>query len=242
MLFLAIAGFALLHAAWLALTVHSLPETTRRARWLRHWSSFVLPFLGVDVQLRGRSPDGGILVCNHVSYLDIPALATATEMVFLSKAEVRRWPLLGAIAQAGGTLFIRRERRSEVAHLAPEFVPIINEGVVLTLFPEGTSTSGDRILPFYSSLLAPAAAHNWPVTPAHIRYEIDDGSVQNDVAFWRDMTFLPHFLKLLGKRRVRAVITLGEPLRHSNRKALALNLHRTVSAIAEASPTTLRPS
>ena len=115
--FLTIAGLALLHAVWLALTERKLPPTTRRARWLRRWSTIVLPFIGVEVELRGRAPDGGMLVCNHVSYLDMPTLTAATEMVFLSKAEVRRWPLLGVIARAGGTLFIRRDRRTEVAKI-----------------------------------------------------------------------------------------------------------------------------
>lgn len=241
-LFLVIAGLALLHATWLALMERKLPPTTRRARWLRRWSTFVLPFIGVSVELRGRAPDGGMLVCNHVSYLDMPALTAATEMVFLSKAEVRRWPLLGVIAHAGGTLFIHRERRTDVASLGPEFVPVINEGVVLTLFPEGTSTGGDHVLPFHSSLFAPAAQHGWPVTPAFLHYEVEGGSVEHEVAYWRDMTFLPHFLNLLGKRRVRAFITFGEPLRNHDRKALARGLHAAVCGMAGRTGSTQRPA
>lgn len=231
-LFLGVASLALWHAAWLALAERKLPPATRRARWLRRWSAMALPLIGVEVELRGRAPDGGMLVCNHVSYLDMPALTAATEMVFLSKAEVRHWPLLGHIARAGGTLFVNRERRAEVAELGPEFVPVIKEGVVLTMFPEGTSTGGDRVLPFHSSLLAPAARHGWLVTPAWIGYAVADGVVEEDVAYWRDMTFLPHFLKLLGKPRVRAVIHFGKPLRNSDRKALARELHRAVANLA----------
>lgn len=231
-LFLGAAGLALVHAAWLALTERKLPPATRRARWLRRWSARVRSLIGVEVELHGRAPDGGILVCNHVSYLDMLALTAATEMVFLSKVEVRRWPLVGQIARAGGTLFVNRERRADVAHLAPEFVSIIEEGVVLTMFPEGTSTGGDRVLPFHSSLLAPAALHDWPVTPAWIGYEVVAGVVEEDVAYWRNMTFLPHFLNLLGKSRVRAIIRFGEPLRNSDRKALARELHRAVCTLA----------
>ena len=230
-MFLAVAGLALLHAGWLSLTERHAPSHTRRARWLRRWCRTVLPFIGVEVEQHGRAPDGGMLVCNHVSYLDMPALATATEMIFLSKAEVRRWPLLGAIARAGGTLFVNRERRADVADLGPQFASVICEGVVLTMFPEGTSTGGDRVLPFHSSLLAPAAEHGWPVTPASISYEVADGVVEQDVAYWRDMTFVPHFLKLLGKARVRAVVQFGEPQRNPDRKALARGLHRAVIAL-----------
>lgn len=231
-LFLGVAGLALLHAAWLALTERKLLPTTRRARWLRYWSARVRSLIGVEVELRGRAPDGGMLVCNHVSYLDMLALTAATEMVFLSKAEVRQWPLVGQIARASGALFVNRERRADVADLGPEFVGIVEEGVVLTMFPEGTSTGGDHVLPFHSSLFAPAAQHGWPVTPAFIRYEVEGGSVENEVAYWRDMTFLPHFLNLLGKRRVRPVVTFGTPLRHSDRKALARELHRAVCALS----------
>ncbi len=235
-LFLGVAALALLHAAWQAFTERKLPAATRRARWLRRWCRCVLPMIGVEVELRGRAPDGGMLVCNHVSYLDMPALTVATEMVFVSKAEVRHWPLLGLIAHLGGTFFVDRERRSAVADVGAGFAPVIEEGVVLTLFPEGTSSGGDRVLPFHSSLLAPAAQHGWPVTPARISYEVEGGSVGHEVAYWRDMTFLPHFLNLLGKRRVRAVVHFGEPLRNSERKQLTRELHRAVNNLVAPVP------
>ena len=231
--FLSVVSFALLRAAWLARTERRLPRTTRCARWSHYWSPRVRRCLGVTVEVQGRAPDGGMLVCNHVSYLDMLALTAATEMVFLSKAEVRHWPLLGQIAHAGGMLFVNRERRADVADLAPAVEAVIAEGVVLTLVPEGTSTGGDRVLPFHSSLLAPAARHGWAVTPAFIRYEVEDGSVENEVAYWRDMTFLPHFLNLLGKRRIHAVVHFGEPVRNSDRKVLARELHRAVVDLSQ---------
>ena len=83
--FLAVISLALLHAAWLARAERHLPRTTRCARWSRRWSPHVRRCLGVEVELHGRAPDGGMLVCNHISYLDMLALTAATEMVFLSK-------------------------------------------------------------------------------------------------------------------------------------------------------------
>jgi hypothetical protein len=91
----------------------------------------------------------------------------------------------------------------------------------------------DHLLPFHSSLPAPAAHHGWPVTSAWIGYEVEAGSVANEVAYWRDMTFLPHFLNLLGKRRVRAVVHFGTPLRNPDRKALARELHRAFVRLSE---------
>jgi 1-acyl-sn-glycerol-3-phosphate acyltransferase len=233
--FLAASFAGLLHAAWLALFERDVPPATRRARWLRRWGSELIRIAGVQVEVRGHPPDGGLLVANHVSYLDVAALASATEMVFVSKAEVRHWPLIGQLARAGGTLFLQRERRADVADLAPQFQPLVEEGVVLTLFPEGTSTGGDHVLPFHSALLAPAARHGWPVTPAHVRYELPGGSVADEVAYWRDMTFLPHFLNLLGRRGGRVVVQFGEPQRDSDRKALARSLHAAVVALSQRS-------
>lgn len=232
-LFLIVASLALLHAAWLTLVERKIPPTTRRARWLRHWSARVRSLIGVEAVLHGRAPDGGMLVCNHVSYLDMPALTAATEMIFISKAEVRQWPLIGTLAKLGSTLFLDRTRRSPVMEVAGAVTPIVAEGVVVALFPEGTSTAGDHVLPFHSSLLAPAAEHGWPVTPAWIGYEVEDGCVAKEVAYWRDMTFLPHFLNLLGKRRIRAIVRFGEPLRNADRKALARDLHRAVVALGQ---------
>ena len=89
---------------------------------------------------------------------------------------------------------------------------------------------------------SPAAQHGWPATPAHIRYEVADGVVEEDVAYWRDMTFLPHFLNLLGKRRVRACVTFGEPLRNPDRKALARELHAAVCRMAQDPASAQRPT
>lgn len=230
--FLATCGAAGAHAAWLGMTRRTLPKATRQARWLRRWCAVLLRQIGVTVTVQGRAPDGGMLVCNHVSYLDMPALTAATEMVFISKAEVRSWPLIGTIATLGGTLFLDRSRRAPVVEVGQAAVPIVAEGVVVTLFPEGTSTAGDHVLPFHSSLLAPAAEHGWPVTPTWVGYELADGSVVDEVAYWRDMTFLPHFLNLLRKRHIRAIVRFGEPLRNTDRKALARELHAAVRRLA----------
>ena len=230
--FLGLAVCALVAVACPKPAERLLPSTRRRARWLRLWSGRLQSIIGLQVECRGCPPTRGMLVCNHLSYLDMLALTSAGEMVFLSKIEVGDWPLIGQIARASGALFVNRSRRGDVADLEPEFVAVIEQGVVLTMFPEGTSSGGDRVLPFFSSLLAPAAERGWPVTPAWIGYSLEEGSVENEVAYWRDMIFLPHFLNLLGKRRIKAVIHFGEPLVNPDRKALARELHSAVRALA----------
>lgn len=190
-------------------------------------------FLHIDTTHLGSSPTNGILTANHLSYLDIVVLASAQPLIFVAKSEVRNWPLLGWCARCGGTLFINRQRKADVASLALAFAPVIDEGVVLVLFPEGTSTGGDRVLPFMSSLLEPAAQNDWPVSAAWIGYHLDEGSVANEVCYWRDMTFLPHFLNLLSKPSVQAKVVYAPPIpRGLDRKAMAKLLHDQVQDLA----------
>lgn len=202
------------------------------AAWLRRWSLASLRAIGLAFDHRGAPPRSGLLVCSHLGYLDIPILGAVAPLVLVSKAEVANWPFLGSLARCAGTLFIRRDQRSHVAQIADAFRPIVESGTVVGLFPEGTSSGGDSVLPFRPSLLEPAAANGWPVTPAWIQYQLEpgDGTVADDIAYWRDMTFGPHFLNLLARRRIRARVHYGSPVTGiSDRKELARRLHAAVS-------------
>jgi 1-acyl-sn-glycerol-3-phosphate acyltransferase len=206
------------------------------AAWLHKYGALNLEAIGFRFEHTGKVPTRGMVVCNHLSYLDIPLLVAAGPMVFVSKAEVANWPMMGALARCGGTLFLRREQRSHVAEIADAFRPIVESGTVVTIFPEGTSSGGDEVLPFRPSLLEPAAANGWPVTPAWLTYEIDpsEGTRADDVAYWRDMTFAPHFLNLLAKRTIRGRVFFGEPVSGlPDRKQLARRLHEEVSLLRE---------
>jgi 1-acyl-sn-glycerol-3-phosphate acyltransferase len=168
-------------------------------------------------------------VCNHLSYLDIPVLATLTPSVFVSKREVRSWPVLGWFAQLAGTVFVHRERRSQTVEAAEAIELRLNHDALVVLFPEGTSSNGESVLPFKSSLLEPAAQNRHPLSVGFIRYEVDDGDVAEDVCYWRDMTFAPHLLNLLSKPRVRAQVRfLPQPPVSLNRKELALRLQEEI--------------
>lgn len=211
-------------------------EAKSCAAWLHKYAGMNLGVLGFRFDHTGEVPTRGMVVCNHLSYLDIPLLAAAGPMVFVSKAEVANWPLLGSLARCGGTLFLRREQRSHVAEVAAAFRSIVDAGTVVTIFPEGTSSGGDQVLPFRPSLLEPAAANGWPVTPAWLTYEIspEEGTRATDVAYWSDMTFAPHFLNLLAKRTVKGRVFFGEPVVGVNdRKVLSRRLHEQVCALRE---------
>lgn len=202
------------------------------AWWLRWHARHFLWALGVKATYRGRAPQCGVMVSNHVTYLDILVHAAYEPMIFISKAEVAGWPIFGILTQWAGTLFIRRDLRSDVRRVASEMGPVVKSGTVLTFFPEGTSTDGNGVLPFMPSLLAPLVENAWTVTPAFIRYGLEpgDGRVEDDVAYYREETvFGAHLLNLLGKRRIFATVTYGEPRPPGDdRKALARELHDAV--------------
>jgi lyso-ornithine lipid O-acyltransferase len=204
-----------------------------RAQWLQHWCGRILAGLDIRVERHGVPPAAGVLACNHLSYLDIIVLAAAQPMVFVAKSEIRQWPVFGRLTRWAGTLFVRRDRKSDVAKVNGAFAAVVNAGVVLVLFPEGTSTNGHQVLPFYSSLFEPAVARRWPVSAARIGYRLAGGSVENDVCYWGDMTFFPHFLRLLAREKIEATVVYGTALPPGlDRKEMARQLHRQIEGLA----------
>jgi 1-acyl-sn-glycerol-3-phosphate acyltransferase len=205
-----------------------------RAAWMAKHARSVLASLGIEATSQGAPPRGGLLAANHLGYIDILVLGVRQPMIFLAKSEVRRWPILGWLAACGGTLFIRRDKKSDVARFDEAFAGVVKEGVVLGIFPEGTSSDGHRVLPFHSSLFAAAAANQWPVTPAWLGYEAEGGSVENDVCDWGDMTFFSHFRRMIALSKIKATVVYGQPIPPGlDRKQMARHLHRDVCRMAE---------
>jgi 1-acyl-sn-glycerol-3-phosphate acyltransferase len=192
-----------------------------RVRLLQQWCRDSLAALDVQVEVEDEPPRAGLFVSNHLSYLDILVCSSALPCAFVSKAEVARWPFIGRLAEYGGTIFVQREMRSASLQANQQIAEYLKSGIAVALFPEGTTTDGSRVLRFHSSMLQPAIDAGVPVTSCAIRYEVSDGT-ERDVAWWGDMTLLPHVWKLLGKPTITATIAFGEPLKPSlNRKVLS---------------------
>ena len=149
--------------------------------------------------------------------------------MFVSKADVRRWPLFGWFAAIAGTVFVERERRTHVGEVNREIESALADGMLVVVFPEGTSSDGATVLPFRTSLLEPAARGGHEISVGWIHYDLDDGDAGNEVCYWGDHTFFPHLLNLMGKRRIRATLRFGKFHRTSDdRKELAKQLHAAV--------------
>lgn len=205
----------------------ALPE---RSRWLRRWTGTLSRGIGFDIKVIGKPPSNGFIAPNHLGYMDILVMSSVMDLTFLSKSEVRDWPLVGAYTRMAGTVFIDRSRKRDVANKDEEFESAIREGVSLAIFLEGTSSNGEEVLPYRSSLLQPMVENNWPITPAYIKYDSEGGNAADEVCWWGEAPFTPHFINMLGIKRTRATIAFGDTRsaggRH--RKELALELREEV--------------
>ncbi len=228
--------YLLLLAGWLALLPLS-QRARRQARWrqrvLRRWSGAVCRALAVEVELAGPAPrEPCFLVANHLGYLDIVVLGSALDTLFVSRADVADWPVIGHLASCGGTLFLERSRKRTLLDVNRRIAAALSAGSGVVVFPEGTSSGGERVLPFRPSLLAPAAELGLPVRYAALSYTTlaPDPPASEAVCWWRDMPFGPHVLGLLGLSGVRARVAFGaETVRSSDRKELAQKLWQGVS-------------
>lgn len=218
---LAICGLGFLHYALLRL--RGRPSLAARARWLRRYTNLLLPRLGVTWELEGPLPVAGLVVSSHLSYLDILAYSAAAGCSFVSKAEVRSWPLFGWYARLAGTIFVRRQSARDSARACGRLRQALAQGHLVTLFPEATTSDGEIILPFRATMLQAAIDAGAPIIPAAISYSLDDGSVRHDICFWGDMQPLPHAMKMFSKHAIRCRMRFGPPLPPSNnRKSLAV--------------------
>lgn len=177
-----------------------------RALWLQRHCRRTLKMFGLKPEICGEIPWRGLLISNHLSYLDILLISSITPAVFVSKREVKFWPVFGQFAQMAGTLFVDRRHRLQVGEMNSEIQNALDAGALVVLFPEGTSSNGETVLPFKSALLEPAVGQTHPVSVAAIQYALDDGDAGDEVCYWGDDTFFPHMLNLLGKRAVKATV------------------------------------
>jgi len=209
------------------------PES-KRVLWLQHHSRRILAIFKTKIQTSGPVPSSGLLVSNHLSYVDILVISSITPAMFVAKREVKGWPVFGMFAKMGGTLFVDRERRTRVGQTTNEIQSALDRGALVVLFPEGTSSDGKTVLPFKSSLLEPATRQIHALFASLVQYEIDDGDVSEEVCYWKDMTLVPHLINLLSKRTIRASVSFTQMREAStDRKLLARQLHSEILRLKE---------
>jgi 1-acyl-sn-glycerol-3-phosphate acyltransferase len=204
------------------------------------WHNRLADILGVRITVAGHRPAApALLVSNHVSWLDIVVLGGLTHTDFLSKHEVRRWPVVGWLAARSGTLFIRRGQ-GETGSVSRQIAERLREDGLLTLFPEGTTTDGREVRPFFSRLFAAAIDTGTDVVPVALRYHID-GEFDPLAPYTDDQPLGANLHGLMGRAQTQVHVVFGEPITlagHSRREVAALARECIVNALA-ASPRAL---
>jgi len=210
---------------------------SRQLRWRNKcvgaWARSLGATAGMRITVDGKPPEPPFfLVANHLSYIDIIALSMVTDCVFIAKSEIEGWPGVGFMARSIGTIFIERSNFQDIPRVISRIEQALDEGKGIILFAEGTSGKGDKVLPFSSALLEPAARLGLPVSHASITYRTpsDEVPAEQAVCWWGDMTMFPHLIELLKVQEFDAAIRFGsEPICDSDRKTLSRRLWQAVS-------------
>lgn len=194
----------------------------------------MLRCLGVAVRVSGEAHPGAVLmVANHVSWLDIPALhASAPQARFVSKSNIAHWPLLGRLARAGGTLFIERERKRDALRVVHEVADALRRADTVAVFPEGTTGAGDDVLPFHANLLQAAITTATVVQPIVLRYS-EPGHPVSIAAQYTGTTTLGESLMRVCRARGLVVdvrFLAPEPVGEPDRRTLAELLRGRIAA------------
>ena len=219
------------YVAWTPVRVFSRSPARRklwRKRMTKGWAENVLRVIGVSLETRGNIPQPPFFaVANHLSYIDILCFAATVDCVFVARSDIASWPVFGMLAKSADTIFIDRAQHQDIPKAISQIEEKLEAGYGIVLFPEGTSSKGEKVLPFRASLLEPASRLNLAVYPAAISYRTPPGEKPAflSVCWWGEMSFVAHFLEMLELSHCEATITfLPVSANNSDRKALAQEL------------------
>lgn len=189
-----------------------LGQTTRRSVKQR-WAAFLVYTLGLRIEANTRAlPTGVLVVCNHISWLDVFILNALAPTTFVCKDDVKNWPALGTLVAHSGTLFIERGSRSAAARTAHSMAERLRQGERVAVFPEGTTTQGTTLLPFRAALFQAAIEAKTGVQPVALRYLDRQGTRCLAPAYDGDVTFAESMLAIVRSPRIIARLEFLECL------------------------------
>jgi len=199
-------------------------ETKRRcaARFIQMFTRCLCALLGIRVSLSGpiseiRKLRGAFFAPNHLSYIDGFAMAAAFPLIFVSKSDLKSWPVIGWMTQLSGTIFIDRGRKNLLLDSIREMARALAGGAHILFFPEGTTTNGTAMLPFKSTFFDAAVQSGAAVVPVSIVYHSVDGTPfslanRDQICWYGDMGFWDHFVGLLRCRRIDMSLIVHTPI------------------------------
>ena len=204
-----------------------------RGDWEHDSAKRILRRISIPVTAHGPVPNGGLIVSNHLSYLDVLPFAAVVPCAFVSKQEVRDWPFLGFLATLSNSIYVDRARGAQTVEAGSEIELTLAGGLAVVLYPEGTSTDGTAMLPFRPPLFEPAVRAGAPVTAAAIFYFVGDGP-ESCITFHGDDVFGPHLLMTLQHPGIRCEIHFAPvPRIYPDRKTAARESWAEVNAMRQ---------
>lgn len=179
-----------------------------REQRVQRWSQQLIAICGVKLVVRNEAGaeavSPGLIISNHISWLDIFVINSVHPCHFVAKSDIRGWPLIGWLCDKAGTIFIARGRQRDVRRIYAGLVRSIHDGDRVAFFPEGTTAAQGTVLPFHANLFEAAIEAQVPVQPYALRYLDDDGALHAAADFIGDMTFAESVAIILRNRRLTA--------------------------------------
>jgi len=213
--------------------IYPFATPTQRMQQTGRWCAKMARVLGLQIHGSGESHGGPVLlVANHISWLDILAINAVHPARFVSKADVRAWPVLGWLVAGGGTLFIERERKRDALRVVHQIADALKQGDTIAMFPEGTTGDGRSLLPFHANLLQAAVSTGTPLQPIAMRYVDADSQPSRAVVWVGDTTLVASLWQVATAHRMQAFVTQlpALPTEGQDRRALGEAVRVQISA------------
>jgi 1-acyl-sn-glycerol-3-phosphate acyltransferase len=224
----------LLHGMWTVWTRFPRATPQQRLELNRAWSLRMLQLCGMRLVVHNdgaRLDEGVLVVANHISWIDIYVINAWRPTPFVSKAEIRKWPVVGWLAQQLGTVFIQREKRSDAKRIMHELANRLNAGELMCVFPEGTTSDGVQLMPFHANMFQAAVSASRPVQPVCMMYEDAQGRQSTAPAYIGELSLGESLDALLRAGPLTAHVYVGAPLAPgADRRLLAAEAQASVGA------------
>ncbi len=204
------------------------------------WLRTVISIVGLKITVKGdtKHDQPALWVANHISWLDIPVIGSEGA-TFLSKSEVRQWPVIGWLGKKSGTVFIKRGGKNASKNASQQIAETIRGGDSVLIFPEGTTSDGTGMKRFHARIFAPAIDHHLPVQPIAIHYFDAQGNTHQNT-HWGDESFMRNLMGILGGEAILAELTFLPVVagsKFSERRRIAEYTEKGINAISRGQPT-----
>lgn len=205
-----------------------------RASEVQAWSRRMLRCVGIELRVLGTPAAGPVMwVANHISWVDIGVMHAAGYCRFISKSEVHHWPVVGALADGAGTLYIERSSRRDAMRVMHQLVESLQAGQTIAVFPEGTTGNGDVVLPFHANLLQAPISAGAPVQPIGLKFLDAQGQTSFAPCYVGDESLLTSLWRTLSTDGLVAQVHFGTPehAQGRDRRAWAEDLRQAVAGL-----------